>query len=159
SWPPAGATARSACSTRRACGRSPVTTGRSAPSTAWPSPPTAPPRPPPATTTPWSSGTWTCEGRAMLVLKHPGSRGAVWSLAFAPGGERLIACGTSYPLLVWDLRGPPRVEAAPNVQALSAALSPDGRTLACLVRGGVTLLFLDTNATHSLPVPAGWQRS
>src|SRR5437763_289797 len=93
----------------------------------------------------------------MLVLKKPGERGTVWSLAFAPDGERLAACGTSYPLCVWDLRGTPQVETELDRSPHSLAYSPDGRTLAYQDYRGVTLLSPATRETRPLAVPAGWR--
>jgi WD40 repeat protein len=92
----------------------------------------------------------------MLVLKNPGPRGVVWSLAFAPDGERLAACGTSYPVRLWDLRGTPRVEAEPDMAPSSLAFSPDGRTLACHHFRGVTLVSRDTSVKRRLAAPEGW---
>src|SRR5260370_14605914 len=92
----------------------------------------------------------------MLVLKNPGGRAVVWSLAFSPDGERLAACGTSYPLCLWDLRGMPRVETELELSPHSLAFSPDGRTLACHDYGASTLVALATQDTRRLPAPAGW---
>src|SRR5260370_19689078 len=92
----------------------------------------------------------------MLVLKNPGGRAVVWSLAFSPDGERLAACGTSYPLCLWDRRGMRRVETELELSPHSLAFSPDGRTLACHDYGAATLVSLATQDTRRLPAPAGW---
>jgi WD40 repeat protein/predicted Ser/Thr protein kinase len=68
-------------------------------------------------------------GRRLRTL---GTSNVVWSLAFSPGGDHLLAVGWTDEALDWDLRRetPPRRIKGESRNFWSAAFSPDGSTIA-----------------------------
>jgi WD40 repeat protein len=86
-------------------------------------------------------------GRA--TAKEPvalaGHTEAVWGIAFSPNSRRLVSCGDDRTVRIWDVSLSKECSSSTSGEAAyqSAAVSPDGKTLALGGGNGVRLRALD----------------
>jgi WD40 repeat protein/predicted Ser/Thr protein kinase len=93
-----------------------------------------------------ASGVYVWDAHSGALLRSLPTDKPVWSLAFSPGGDRLLTAGWSPDLLIWDLRGiNPPVHLQGHLRTVwSGAFTPDGSSIVS-VGSDQTIRFWDSS--------------